>query len=242
MARIDVSFVGTESFYNNTSYSYSVISRMESVCDSVWSDIPDGSGDYSINFSQYSSSQIEIPEDELCTVCVEDTDNDGELEACSGKGYCKFRGRLNQADSWLYGNEYAMYKSHDVIVIADYHPQGDGGLRGAAQSEAGGSTDKCCMLDLKEINNEVYNSNSPWRNIGYGGIAAHELVHMFLDGHEHENASVGSTGTIIYDPDADYWCNGGSPDSDMEIIEDVSSCTKTDVRNWIDNNGDRLTY
>lgn len=240
MTQIDIAFVGTELFYDNYFYPISYLDRMKSVCESVWNDITDGSGDYSANFDRYTSSQIEIPEDELCTVCV---NNDDEDQVCSGSGYCSFRGRLNQADSWLDANEYSMYYNHDVIIIADYHPQGDGGLRGAAQSEAGGWTDKCCMLDLKEITNEVYDSDSPWRNIGYGGIAAHELVHMFLDGNEHENASVGTstdnTGTIMYDSDASSWCSGNITNG-MIVEEEASSCTITDVRNWIDDNGWRL--
>lgn len=227
MSNISVGFVGTESFYDN--YSLTYLDNMEDTCKSIWeSEIEDGSGDYKANFYVVDSDGIEIPESALC--------------GSPNNSSCTTRERAGYADDWLRIHKDLYYASYDVIIIGDYYNNRSDENRAIAQSTAGTQTDKCCLLDIPEIEYDTSQSGSLWQDIGYSGVAAHELMHMFLDespGYEHRAYTdyYGDT-SIQYDPDSKDWCAQDATPN--KVIEDVSWCTKGNVRDWIDNHSSRF--
>lgn len=230
MSKIKVAFVGTESFYNN--YDVSYLDNMRDVCKPLWeSEIEDGSGDYDAEFHVIDSWLV-IPESELC----------GE----PNNPNCTTRDRGKDVDEWLRNNwnstyNLSYYDMH-VIIVGDYYNNTNDGDRAIAQQTAGTQTHRCCLLDIPEIESDTSKPGSPWRSLGYSGVAAHELLHMFLDepsGYEHQyHVDRSGDTTIQYDPDANDYCYRYN--SVDVVIENVSYCTKNDVQQWIDNHSDRF--
>jgi len=203
--------VGTDVFYDN--YSGIKLNNMMSYVEDVWeSNIEDGSGSYEALFDVYTST--EVPDSSLCQSC-------------------SLRDRTNDIDDWLYNN-WGSYNTYDVILVADYYEDVSQSFWGIAQQTAGTSRNKCAVVDVDDIES----TSGAWSNEKSEGVAAHEVLHMFMDESNSEHfPRLDSSGdaTLSYDAgDIAAYC--GSEYNVDTVIKDISSCVEYKVRNWIDNN------
>ena len=210
MATIDVAVFGVDTFNNNSDIS---IADIDTYVESVWeSEIEDGSGDYE---AQFDSWAIEIPDSTACQSCSD------------------YWERANDFDNWLQDNDnWCCYGSYDVIIIADYH-DGNDAHHGVAQEIAGTSTNKVAIVNDKDLE-----GNSTWDPDGTQKVATHELLHMFIDNSDSEHyphVNSNYEGTVMWDSgnvESNCWNNTDAG----QVIDEVSSCTTSKVRTWIDNN------
>jgi hypothetical protein len=222
---IDIHVVGTEPFYNN--YGHSKLKSMKNYVEDVWNtEIEDGSGDYAATFQQLGPGTVEIPSSVLCTSC-------GDLWE-----------RAEDADTYLSGN-HAGYSSVHVFGVADY--MGDPNDQyhwGVAQQTAGTYGDKVAIVDVAQVEN----TSGQWKNEKSEGVAAHEVLHMFMDKNTEHRPKIDmksvdnykDVASLMWDSDSDSVevCNN---ETGADLVDNyVSSCVTSDVRNWIDFNSGRF--
>jgi len=215
MSSILVGVVAVDEYNNNVSSPS--IYDIQQYIKSVWQNqIEDGSGDYDATFHVIGG--IEIPSWYLCDSCSD------------------YWERANDADDWLYNN-YDNYRAYDVMTVADYH---DNNLdhSGVAQSKAGTTRDKIAITNAKALEDNSLHQPNPIEK-----ISAHELMHMFIDESDSEHypkvsttsGTPGGIGTLMYHvEDSTGVCYDGDPAD--EINDNVSYCTESTVKTFIDNN------
>jgi len=216
---IDVHVVGTEPFYNN--YGHSKLKSIKNYVEDVWNiQIEDGSGDYAATFQQLGPDTKEIPSGALCSV-----------SSCDDLWH-----RADDADTWLSGN-HAGYSSVHVFVVADYMGDPNDEFHwGVAQQTAGTYGDKVAIVDVAQIEG----TSDEWDSEESEGVAAHELLHMFMDQNQEHMPEINtySQASLMWDYGDGTLCSGNRyADS---VSKYVSSCIQSDVRNWIDSNSGRF--
>jgi len=214
MTKVQVKVLATDPWNQNYSGSTSLNDIKQTVED-IWNQqISDGSGDYSINVNiidYISPSESDIQ-------CNSD---------------CNLWDRADEIDEWCQSYSYDTYYNYtDVYVVADHWGKGVNGMSGAAQEHAT-YYNKVTVVD--------YDSSlaSHWQNDGHELLHVHELLHMFINDGTSEHYP-----DIHYSGNATVMCPGDTSEitskcdhhySPQDIIESVSDCTQSKVRNYIDN-------
>ena len=195
-ATILIDFLGTEDFFDRWSGDAEAkIASVKDWCESTWSQVEDGSGEYEASFYAWGDT-VQVPAGAL---------SGGDLED-----------RVQEADRWLRNNWY-YYDSSDAVVVADYYGDSSHGTHAGL---AGSNFYDVALYDCYfEDNGEIV---PEYHDVGSAGVAHHELSHMFTAG--HADASIRSRWfspdevSVLYSPREAPDCSvNGSPDTVADI-------------------------
>lgn len=210
-----IDFLGTEDFFDRWSGDAEAkIASVKDWCESAWSQVEDGSGDYEASFYAWGDT-VQVPSKVL---------PDGD-EA--------FSERVWEADQWLQDNWY-YYESSDAVVLADHYGKGKHDNHGKTKGQAGSNILNVAMYDTYyEDENELFPT---YEGVGTEGVAYHELSHLFQA--FHSDATTNSSwfspteASILYSPAEDPECSvEGSPDA---VERFHSACGRSAIRGFID--------
>lgn len=220
MADEQVYVVGTEKFYND--YSGDAATKRNAIKaygDDTWYlEVEDGSGDYKATYTDFSQSDVEVPESALSDCCAE------------------LGTRRTDAQDWL-SNNWGSYSEADVVLVVDWyggdhrnnessHTYGVAGIGDA------GDGNKTAIVDTYYEDKGILDSQL--EAVGTNGIAVHEVWHEYCAVHSQAARYSNCRASLMYSPGADVGDCVVECRVNPSVKRTSSSCVRSRVRCYID--------
>jgi hypothetical protein len=208
---VKIDFIGTEAFYTNWSGNSSV--KADQICDfceDIWQRYIQDGVNYRANFDRWSQANVMIPNStfQSSTLCT----------------------RLGSQQSWLDSN-WAGFPASDAVVVMDYCTGGN--VYGSSYNVTAGTP----PWSVATIDTHLDDNNlliGEFDVVRSGGIAQHELGHLFAADHPDDvSTNDASEASIMYSPSDGIGCTN---EAAANIVADWhSSCAIDVIHNCIDN-------